>query len=213
MRLTFSTRATRVATAVAALPLVALGVASPAAAEQTVHDDPAGDVIERETVPDYSEQVVPGDRKRDITSIKTTYADHKLVVTIDLRNLGTDYNLYTRITTSAGGHFIVANYDEAGTSEDTIGLYAVPTPRQAARGGGIPVECPGLDVVRLLDKDRIRTIVPRSCLDAPASVRTGTLMHAFYDEGHARMDDARRDADVEPVDIGKTRLGSSVSYN
>lgn len=202
-------------TCLAAVALFVLGATAPAAADETVHQDPAGDVIDRLNVPPYTESVKPGDTKRDITSIRTKYADEKLKVTITLRELSTDYSLYTRILVPSGDTYIVTNHDEPGTSEDTLGLYLYPAPRVGATTfrGGPPLECYGLKAVRIPDKERIRTVIPRACLGSPETVRTGAFMHAFLDNNHSRSDDARRNADIEPTDVTQTRVGSAVAYN
>ncbi len=196
---------------------LALTAAPAAVADETVHQDPTQDVIDRLNVPPYTETVKPGDTKRDIRSIRTKYANEKLQVTIELRELGTSYYSYTRILVPSGDSYIVSNHDEPGTAEDTVSLHLYPAPRLVvgadAFRGGPPLECEGLVAVRIPDKERIRTVVPRSCLGSPESVRTGALMHAFLDNGHARMDDARRNADIEPLSLTQTRVGSSVAYN
>ncbi len=193
-----------------------LGLAAPAAAEETVRSDPAQDVIDRENVPPYTEVVAPGDRKRDIRSIRTKYADEKLQVTIELRELGADYTNATRILVPSGDSYLVLNEDEPGTSEDTVEIYFFDADARAGAGafrGGPPLECEGLKAVRIPETERIRTVVPRTCFGSPGTVRTGAMMHTFLPNGHARMDDARRNADVAATNYLLMRVGSSVSHN
>ena len=108
---------------------------------------------------------------------------------------------------------LVINNDQPGTAEDSVNLYSNLPTRVGARRGDPPIPCEGLKAVRIPTKERIRVVVPRACLGSPGSVRTGALMHTFLDNGHARMDDARRDADVVPTDTTRTRVGGSVAYN
>jgi hypothetical protein len=126
--------------------------------------------------------------------------------------LGVGYSNYTRILVPEGDTYLVINNDQAGTSQDTVRLYYYPAGAGAHRGGP-PIPCAGLAAVRNTDNERIRTVIPRACLGNPADVRTGALMHTFVASGHARMDDARRNADVVPTDATRIRVGASVGYN
>lgn len=195
------------------LALGALVTAPPAGAEETVHDDAAKDVIDRQNIPPYTETVKPKDRLRDLTSIRTNYADEKLAVTVGLRQLGAGYDFFVRVLVPSGDNYVVSSHDEAGTAEDTYDLYLYPQGTRTGARGGPPLKCPGLNLVRIPDKERIRVVVPRSCIGSPETVRTGALIHTFLDNGHSRSDDARRNADIEPTSITLTRVGPAVAHD
>ncbi len=183
------------------LALVAtLAAPAPSSGDSQTRQDPTQDVVRiTET---YT--TVPGDTKTDIRRLKSSYADNKVRMVLDLRRLAaTNYQIRFRVTTPTQ-HWVVS-YDQLSPGDPVFGLYEY-SPRRVPRGG--PTPCEGLTHHRVDDQERIVVNLPRARIDSPAWVRTGASTARFID-GAFHFDDARRNG----YEGGPARLGPQLGYN
>ncbi len=179
-----------------------LSVGAPSVAETQERQDPTQDVV-RVT---KAYETVPGDTKTDIRRFKTTYADGKVRMVLDLRRLAaTGYQMRFRVTTPTD-HWIVG-YDVFSPGNPAVGLYEF-NPARLTRGG--PTPCEGLNHHQVADHERIVISLPRNCIGSPAWVRTGQGTARYVEaEATFHYDDARRNGH----EGAEVRLGGEINYN
>ncbi len=191
----------RLAAAVATAVLGAtLTVSAPVHAEDQTTTDMRTDV--RETDEDGSNQVRKrSDSKRDVVWAKASYDDNKVKLWLEVRELGDagEYDMGWIIKDPASKWVVRWDHEES-TPELTLAVFA-----------GSEAPCANLRGERIPSQDRVKVVLPASCIGHPEWVKFGALaVHQIGDTNRYRADDVRRDNAVSPTFI---RLGSRIHEN
>jgi hypothetical protein len=165
----------------AAVLVVPLLVAGPAAADTEVKTDPRGDVSEvrgREQAPRPS---------ADVLQLRSQHQDGRVAMQVELVDLDTTSSVGTNfgVVTSDGRHFLAyVQRDEDG--DRVVGLLDLDEMGN--------VDCPSLEGRLLPAADRVAVSIPRLCLGRPRWVRTGAVAFGVVEQlVLTYADDARRD--------------------
>jgi hypothetical protein len=166
----------------------------PAVASQTSHHDATRDVvllgIEDDTVTPQ-----PSWKQGDIKQIRARHGAQRVGIRLNLRELRRHTNnfFFFRFH-AAGGRFEVDGFT---THDHPRGLWYLISPN------GEITRCPGLRHRVDYANERVRTSVPRRCLDRPARVRVGAGAQTWIDAAEqTRLDDAYSSGQVDHITFG-----------
>ncbi len=205
MRLASSLRPSRPHRTAAALACAVLGaslaVSAPAAhAENQTTTDMRTDV--RETDQDGSNQVRKrGDKLRDVVWAKASYADNKIKLWIEVRELGSagQYAVGWQLQDPTGGWTVQYNHEESTPVVSLSVLFGSEAPCANLRGERMP------------SKEQVKIVLPASCIGHPDWIRFGAAaIHRVGDTDRYRADDARRDNELV---VPTLRLGGRIHEN
>lgn len=180
----------------AAAALLTAAVVTPAQAADQTANDPAQDVV-RVAIPSGNESDAPGNRSVDIRRFTTVYAQRKVRLVTEVRELGEHIAIQYRIRLP-DRRLVGYVENEGGT------LFFGLSDKEGSEVCGGQVRA-GVDD----GSDAVRFTFPRRCAGKPRWVRTGA--RATTGNGAALFyDDARRDGNPDGADI---KLGPRVRYN
>lgn len=191
----------RLAAALATAVLgVTLTVSAPVHAEDQTTTDMKTDV--RETDEDGTNQVRKrGDKVRDVVWSKASYANNKIKLWIELRELGGagQYAVAWQLEDPSAAWAVQFNHEEDNPVVSLSVLF----------GGQSP--CAGLHGERISSKERVKVVLPASCIGHPEWIKFGAAaFHEVGDTNRYRADDARRD---NKFVVPSLRLGGRIHEN
>ncbi len=163
------------------------------AASPTAHaeDQTATDIVKdvRETDLDGTDAVRKRtDKKRDVVWAKASYADNTIKLWIEVRELGSagEYNMVWQIKDPSSLWIVEYNHEHEAP---LVGVFPF---------GGEPVPCEGLSGERLPGMERVKVVLPASCIGHPDWIKFGAGATHLLDNGRYRVDDVRLDNATTP---------------
>ncbi len=177
-----------------------LAVAAPAA---HADDETTTDIIKdvRETDFDGTDAVIKRrDRARDIVWSKASYANDKITLSIEVRNLAPEgYGFIWQLKDATQRWNVEYNHESAD-----------PFITITVTNSGSEVPCEGTTGDRFPAQERVKVVVPASCIGDPDWVKYGSAAGHLASPGRLRFDDGRRAHDF---DLAKFLLGDRIREN